>query len=150
MKKAMTWSGWAVAVILAVVLFRELCCSSRSAEIRLGQVRQDSVLGPLPLWMQTNTGLLVAHVDAYRTNDGWISASNGRIFAGLPGLDSGADRIWSAPYTLPGYRHEVTVWLGQGGGISYQYLLFDRWSVGGMLLYTGEQVSGLAGVGYRW
>jgi hypothetical protein len=150
MKKVVTWSGWAIAVILAVVLFRDLCCSSSSAEIVVGQVRQDRILGPLPLSMQTNPSLLMAHANAYRTNEGWISASNGQIFAGLPGLDADAGRIWSAPYTLPSYRHEVTVWLGQGGGVSYQYQLLEHWSVGGMLLYTCDQVSGLAGVGYRW
>lgn len=150
MKKVLGWAGWGIALFLAAMLIRGLCSPSISAEIELGHARQDRILGPLPLSMQTNPGLLLAQANAYRTNYGWISASNGRIFAGLPGLNSDADRIWSAPYTMPDYRHEVTVWLGQGSGISYQYQIFDHWSVGGMLLYVNKEMTGLASVGYRW
>lgn len=149
MRKIITWTGWLAAAVICFFLVRGSCAGPDP--ITVGQVRQDGVLGPLPASAMSNPAALLAAANAYRTNSGWISASNGRIWAGLPGPDEDSGRIWSAPYSGPaGYRHEVTVWLGQGGGVSYQYQLFDHWSVGGMLIYAGEQVSGLAGVGYRW
>lgn len=139
------WLGlaWKVAIIGACVFF--LLTRGRSTpEITVGQVRQDVVHGPLPASAMTNPAALLHAVNDYRTAPGWIAASNDRIWAGL------SNRMWSAPYDLPDHRHEVTIWAGQGIGLGYQYQLFDHWSVGGLLLYSGEQVSGLAGVGYRW
>ena len=149
MKRILSWSGWAVAVVLGVIVVREACCSPD--KLVLGPVRQDVVLGPLPASAMTNPGALLVSLNAYRTNAGWISASNGRIWAGLPGSTDDEDRIWSASYDAPDdLRNELTIWAGQGWGVSYQRQLFDHWSAGAAIFRVGDQTAALAGVGYRW
>ena len=148
MKKALFWVGWIAAVVLAVLLFRE--CAAGPDGITIGDTRQDVALGPLPASAMSNPAALLTSVNAYRTNPGWISASNGRIWAGLPGAADDEDRIWSAEYDVPDLRNEITVWAGQGWGVSYQRQLFEHWTAGAAIFRVGDETSALAGVGYRW
>ena len=149
MKRALQWVGWAVAVILAVVIVRGGCSSPD--KIVLGPVRQDVVLGPIPASAATNQSALLASLNAYRTNLGWISSSNGRIWAGLPGATPAEGRIWSASYDAEiDLRNDITVWAGHGWGVSYQRQLFDHWTAGAAIFRVGDETAALAGVGYRW
>lgn len=140
------WLGlaWKVAIVGACVWFIILHDSCTRSDLVIGPVRQDVVLGPLPASAMTNPAALLQSVNDYRTASGWISSSNDRIWAGL------SNRVWSAPYETSDYRHEVTLWAGAGYGISYQYALFDHWTVGGSIFRVGDQTAAMGGVGYRW
>jgi len=137
------YSGWIIAAILAVLLIRESCGSSGG--IRIGVTRQDIVLTNLPTSWTNRPGEILDMVNEYRTANGWIALTNDRIYAGL------VDRVWSAPIvSVPKLRHEITLWVGNGIGATYQYQLFDHFSVGGGLFYVGENIAAMAGVGYRF
>lgn len=149
MKRVLFWAGWVAAAVLLVLLLRDGC--SGPDEIRIGDTRQDVVLGPLPASAMSNPAALLISLNAYRTNPGWIASSNGRIWAGLFGATDGEGRIWSADYELPDeLKNELTVWAGQGWGVSYQRHIFEHWTAGAAIFRIGDQTAALAGVGYRW
>jgi len=134
-------AGWVIALTLAAVLYFR----AAPASIDIGAVRQDVRLDPLPMSASSQPLMLLDAVNAYRTAPGWIASSNARIYAGL------VDRVWSAPYAVQQpYRHAISVWGGAGAGVSYTYAIFDRWTLGGMVLYSSGSPGMLAGVGYRW
>jgi hypothetical protein len=141
--RAFACLGWGAAILLIVYI------AARPAEpprLIIGEVRQDVQLDALPLTL-TNTPLVLWDIaNEYRTAPGWLTVSNSRIYAGL------VDRTWSAPYTLPPpHRHTLNVWLGAGVGISYtRSIIRDRYTVGGMMLYSGDAAGVFAGAGYRW
>ena len=142
MRAVATVSGWIIALALAVILFLR---APAVPVLVVGEVRQDVQLDPLPLTMTNQPLALLDAVNTYRASPGWIASSNERIYAGL------VDRVWSAPYTVQRtHRHAIGVWAGSGGAISYTYVIFDRWTLGGMVLYAGGSPGMLAGVGYRW
>jgi len=140
MRAVITVSGWVAACVLAVAFFTR----PSPAGPAVGEVRQDVILDPLPIALTNEPAVLWQYANDYRTSPGWITASNGRVYAGL------ADRVWSAPYTLPQYRHEISVYAGAGFGIGYTWLLGGRYPVGGALFYTGGAVRVFASAGWRW
>lgn len=78
----------------------------------------------------------------YQTNEPYIVASNGRIYAGL------YDRDWSISYKIDNpYLHEVGIIVGGVNGIYYKFNPIGRLSVGGVVVYDGEEISfsGMAG-----
>ena len=141
MRAVATASGWVVAVLLVFIL------ASRPTQSRLvvGEVRQDVQFEPLSLVLTNQPIVLWEIANTYHTAPGWIVSSNDRIWAGL------ADRVWSAPYTVhANYKHTVSVWAGAGVGISYTRTLFDRYTIGGMLLCAESTPRVLVGAGYKW
>jgi len=133
--------GWLVAGALALMLI--VTHKPQRKEITIGAVRQDAVHEPLPITMTNQPLVLLQAVNEYRTSPGWIVASNDRIYAGL------ADRAWSASYTVPTYRHTLSILGGMGVGVHYTYAIAGRYPVGGMILYSGG-VKVFASAGYRW
>lgn len=137
------YGGWIVAAILAFLLIRSSC--DDPCGIRIGITRQDIVLTNLPASWTNRPGEILDMVNMYRTNNGWIALTNDRIYAGL------VDRVWSAPIVrVPQWRHEITLWIASGIGATYQYQLFDHFSIGGGVFYVDDAVAVMAGVGYRF
>jgi len=132
--------GWILAGVLVLMLF----VRPAPRALTVGEARQDIQPDPLPIALTNEPIVLWQYANAYRTEPGWIAASNDRIYAGL------ADRAWSAPYTLPEYRHEVCVYAGSGLGVGYSYLIGGRFPIGGALFYAGDAVQAFASAGYRW
>jgi len=143
MRVALAVGGWVLALVLAYII---LVRPTPPREIVIGEVRQEVVFEALPIeYIVERPVYLWELANEYRTAPGWIASSNSRIWAGLH------DRVWSAPYTLPpAYKHNVNVWAGGGFGASYTRTIRDRYTIGGMMLYTDNATRVYAGAGYRW
>jgi hypothetical protein len=130
--------GWVIAILLVYASFAR---DDEPPALILGEVRQDVALDPLPLAL-TNTPIVLWEIaNEYRTLPGWIAVSNKRVYAGLH------DRVWSAAYMMPVFRHEVRAYFGTGLGVGYAYLLRDRLPVGAALFSSGGV---FVTAGYRW
>jgi len=138
--KWLALSGWLAAAALGAILLARPAPQA----LTVGEARQDVSLAPLPIAMTNEPIILWQYANEYRAAPGWIAASNDRIYAGL------ADRAWSAPYALPSYRHEISVYAGSGLGVGYTYLIGGRLPIGGALMYAGGEVQAFASAGWRW
>ena len=143
--KSLKWAaiaGWFAAGVLIIILFAAHRPQPKK-EIIIRSVRQDAQLDPLPLSATNAPLVLLEYVNTYRTEPGWIAASNDRIYAGL------VDRVWSAAYTAPVYRHTLNLLAGSGFGVQYTYAIAGRYPIGGMILYSGG-VKIFACAGFQW
>lgn len=94
---------------------------------------------------QLSESNLVDMANQYRTNNPWLAVSNEKIYAGL------YDRYWSADYFLPGQKNEAGLLFGTGFGAYYHYTIFDRFTIGGVLIIDAEKNFGAFGTaGYKW
>jgi hypothetical protein len=103
----------------------------------------------LPAYLATNPAASNAawEVNQYRTEEPYIAANNGRIYAGL------YNRDWSIEYKVSDpLRHEAGVIVGGGiYGAFYRFNPIGKLTVGGQLVWDGEKEIRAAGtVGWMW